>query len=97
MRQSTVRGARLSGPLGLEVSAQRGEAYALCMDKLRPGQGAGMQEGEKLADLRRAAVAAATWRGTRHAGKTAAWACLPLDVVRWTNILLEPSHGGQAQ
>ena len=45
--------------MGVEISAQRGEAKALCLDKLSPGQGAGMEAGEKFADFRRAAVAAA--------------------------------------
>ena len=45
--------------MGFEISAQRGEAKALCLDKLSLGQGAGMEAGEELADFLRVAVAAA--------------------------------------
>ena len=45
--------------MGFEISAQLGEAKALCLDKLCPGQGAGMKAGEEVVDFRRAAVAAA--------------------------------------
>ena len=58
-RPGALRGARGLGWLGFEISAQRGEAKALCLDKLSPGQGAGMEAGEEFADFRRAAVAAA--------------------------------------
>jgi hypothetical protein len=56
---SFSRGRRRGHPLGAEVSAQRGEAKALCLEKLSLGQGAGMAAGEEFADFRRAAVAAA--------------------------------------
>ena len=58
-RPGALRGARGLGWLGFEISAQRGEAKALCLDKLSPGQGAGMEAGEEFADFRRAAVATA--------------------------------------
>lgn len=58
-RPGALRGARSLGPVGFEISAQRGEAKALCLDKLCPGQGAGMEAGEEVVDFRRAAVAAA--------------------------------------
>ena len=58
-RPGALSGARGLGWVGVEISAQRGEAKALCLDKLSPGQGAGMEAGEKFADFRRAAVAAA--------------------------------------